>query len=229
MTALPTTFPRVPLKAMDSAMLVLELDRETGRLMPDASELITSAVTMAGFLHRHQTRSMRGDLPRVPYIEHPLRVALRLVRWGVTDPQLIAAGLLHDTLEDAGDELAAVFGPPGETPPVTMARLYGARIATLVSEVTNPTDGTSYHDHIAMLAASGSPALLVKASDLKDNAGSIGHQMDHGEDEKMLRRARKYATVIPAVVDGLDRIGETGVSTEMTALARSLWDLLAEQ
>lgn len=47
-----------------------------------------------------------------PYISHPVSVAMELARNGA-DEELICAGLLHDTVEDAGvtiDELTEKFG-----------------------------------------------------------------------------------------------------------------------
>lgn len=212
MNDLPTTFPRVPLKKMDPALLWFELDRDTHRLMPEACEMVTSAATLASFLHRNQTRSVRGDLPRVPYIEHPLRVALRLIRWGVRDGEVIAAALLHDVLEDCHVELLEVFGDeavyPGETAPTLLGRLYGDRVACLVEEVTNPADGTSYGSHVEELATHPDESVLIKASDLKDNAGSIRHQIGYGEDARMLRRVRKYLPVLQHVVIGLETLTE---------------------
>lgn len=205
MTALPNSFPRVPLKQMDPSMLVFELGRTTDRrLTPHQSEMITSAATMASFLHREQTRSVRGDMPLVPYIEHPLRVALRIVRWHHLDAELLTAALLHDVAEDCAEELCAVFGEAGENALQVLARLYGGRVARLVAEVTNPVDGMSYAEHMSILARSGSEALLIKASDLKDNAGSIKHQMGHGNDVKMLARVRKYLRSIPEIIIGLE-------------------------
>lgn len=205
MSALPTAFPRVPLKDMDPSMLVFELDRETLRLMPEHTELITSAATMASYLHRHQTRMVRGDMPRVPYIEHPLRVALRMVRWGVRDAELIAAALLHDVLEDCAKELVARFGAADEDGLDTLTRLYGNQVAWYVEQVTNPSDGTTYGQHLRNLAALASPALLIKASDLKDNAGSISHQLGHGKDDKLLRMLSKYLPVTNLVAVGLNQ------------------------
>lgn len=224
MTALPAIFPRVPLKQMDPSMLVFELDRETARLMPEACELITSAATMASFLHRNQTRMVRGDLPTVPYIEHPLRVALRLIRWGVDDPELIAAALLHDVVEDCSAELLEHFGRSGEESPHVVARLYGARVADLVLQVTNPIDGTSYHEHLKGLASSGSIALLIKASDLKDNAGSIRYQLGHGKDARLLRMLRKYHPATAVVQVGLGvLVGRLGDA--VTPIHRAVADL----
>lgn len=220
MTALPVVFPRVPLKQMDPSMLVFELDRETARLMADSCELITSAATMASFLHRNQTRMIRGGMTKVPYVEHPLRVALRLIRWGVTDAELIAAALLHDSVEDGSTELLEHFGrrSDGGDPIACSARLYGHRVADLVRLVTNPTDGTSYHEHLEVLAASGSIALLIKASDLKDNAGSIRHQLGHGNDQRMMRMLRKYLPVVTVVSAGLCALpGPEGGATAAVA------------
>lgn len=228
MTALPTTFPRVPLKQMDPSMLVFELDRETERLMPEHAELITSAATLASFLHREQTRMVRGDLPRVPYIEHPLRVALRLIRWGVRDAELIAAALLHDVAEDCADELLDVFGEAEETATNCLARLYGQRTASFIAQVTNPTDGTDYRQHIEDLAGRGCPALLIKASDLKDNAGSIKHQLGHGHDQRLLHLLHKYGPVLRTVVKGLTtRMDELPATIAAEDLAKVADDLAA--
>lgn len=233
MNALPTTFPRVPLKQMDPALLWFELDRETHRLMPEDCELITSAATMASFLHREQTRFVRGDMDRVPYIEHPLRVALRLIRWGSRDAELIAAALLHDVAEDCADELLDLFGHVGEGPLDCLARLYGPQVAGLVGRVTNPTacgsaDAASrrtYEDHLAALASSGSKALLIKASDLKDNAGSIKYQLGHGKDGRMLRMIAKYLPVVPVVADGLAIVDAQGAAAARVDLGSLLDDL----
>ncbi|MFC7849367.1 HD domain-containing protein [Arthrobacter sp. NPDC057388] len=203
MTTLTTT--RVPLKHMDPAMLVFELEREIQRLMPGAvnTELVTGAAATASFLHRKQTRFVRGDMPRVPYIEHPLRVALRLLRWGVTDAELIAAALLHDVVEDCSEELLAAFGQPGENALGCLARRYGRRVSVLVGAVTTPNGSTSYEEHLTRLANSGSRAMLIKASDLKDNAGSIRHQLGHGQDSRMYRMLFKYMPAVEIVGAGL--------------------------
>lgn len=110
-------FPRVPLKEMDAASLAYELGRESDRIMlgnaeMDAStarEMVTSAAMLATHLHRNQTRRVRRGMPHVPYIEHPLRNALRVVRWGATSPETVAVALLHDTVEDCSKEIVTVY------------------------------------------------------------------------------------------------------------------------
>src|SRR3712207_970412 len=74
------------------------------------SKLIDSALIFAATAHREQVRKGTGT----PYIVHPVGVMLLLVQAGETDPELLAAALLHDTLEDAGVTVEALrdqFGP----------------------------------------------------------------------------------------------------------------------
>jgi (p)ppGpp synthase/HD superfamily hydrolase len=232
MSALPTDFPQIPLKQMDPSLLVFELGREAHRLMPESSELITSAATMASFLHRRQTRFVRGRLPWVPYIEHPLRVALRLMRWGVRDPEVVAAALLHDVVEDCSGELLSVFGRQDEMALGCLARLFGDGTARHVHQVTNPVavvDLESYQIHVTALAWSRTPAVLIKASDLKDNAGSISYQLGYGEDERMLRLLRKYLPCVLEVAQGLSAMGlEAASEFAWSAAAADLCRLGAE-
>jgi (p)ppGpp synthase/HD superfamily hydrolase len=81
------------------------------------------AVTFAARKHQDQRRKGRR---RLPYINHPLRVAEIL--WevgGVRDPEILMAAVLHDTLEDT------------ETTPVELGHAFGARVLSLVQEVTD--------------------------------------------------------------------------------------------
>ena len=71
-----------------------------------ARALIERAYLLAEEAHASQTRDSG-----VPYIQHPLSVALLLADIGM-GPDTIAAGLLHDVVEDTGiclDELAGTF------------------------------------------------------------------------------------------------------------------------
>lgn len=56
---------------------------------------------MASQLHAGDQRQSE------PYINHPLRVAIRIMsHYGVRDPDVVAAALLHDSVEDHAAELA---------------------------------------------------------------------------------------------------------------------------
>jgi guanosine-3',5'-bis(diphosphate) 3'-pyrophosphohydrolase len=72
---------------------------------------ILKAASFAAEKHRDQRRK---DAEASPYINHPIALANVLANEGdVTDPDVLRAALLHDTIEDTettADELRAIFG-----------------------------------------------------------------------------------------------------------------------
>jgi len=79
-----------------------------GERADDARTLVKRAYAVAKQAHASQTRKS-GE----PYIQHPLAVALLLADIGM-DPDSIAAGLLHDVVEDTDVDLERLrqeFGP----------------------------------------------------------------------------------------------------------------------
>ncbi len=64
--------------------------------------------------HKHRDQRRKG-VAATPYINHPIAVANVLANEaGITDPVVLAAALLHDTIEDtetSQPELVAEFGP----------------------------------------------------------------------------------------------------------------------
>lgn len=74
------------------------------------TSFILNAARFAAGKHKSQKRKDG----QTPYINHPLEVADILARVArVSDPEILAAALLHDTIEDTGttaEELRTVFG-----------------------------------------------------------------------------------------------------------------------
>jgi guanosine-3',5'-bis(diphosphate) 3'-pyrophosphohydrolase len=72
---------------------------------------ILKAASFAAEKHRDQRRK---DAESSPYINHPITLANVLANEGnVTDPDVLCAALLHDTIEDTettADELRGIFG-----------------------------------------------------------------------------------------------------------------------
>ena len=83
---------------------------------------ILRAAAFAADKHQSQRRK---DRAASPYINHPLAVAEILSRHGVTNPVVIQAALLHDTVEDT------------ETSREELEREFGEEVAALVMEVTD--------------------------------------------------------------------------------------------
>jgi len=77
----------------------------------DELGLVLRAVQFAANKHKDQRRK---DAKATPYINHPIALAEVLhTDGGVRDPVVIAAALLHDTIEDTEttyDELRGFFG-----------------------------------------------------------------------------------------------------------------------
>ena len=73
--------------------------------------LVLRATAFAAHKHRDQRRK---DARATPYINHPIALAEVLhTDGGVRDPVVVAAALLHDTIEDTQttyDELRGLFG-----------------------------------------------------------------------------------------------------------------------
>lgn len=84
--------------------------------------LLELALSFAARAHLGQVRKGTDT----PYIVHPVGVMLTLQAAGEHDPDLLAAALLHDTLEDAGVSVEA------------LGELFGPRVAELVAGASEP-------------------------------------------------------------------------------------------
>lgn len=86
-------------------------------------ELVLHALEFAAHKHRDQRRK---DVHASPYINHPIALANVLVNEaGVSNPEIVCAALLHDTIEDT------------ETTPQELAQEFGEEIRDIVLEVTD--------------------------------------------------------------------------------------------
>lgn len=213
-------FPLLPLKHMDSAQLSFELLSQVQRFNRDGREMVTSAAQLATHLHRGQTRRQRSNLPRVPYIEHPLRVAIRIMRWGNPSPKTVTSALLHDTAEDCASRIAELSGMNEEAQSHLapeqlqhhalqfISESYGRTVGLAVAAVTRaPRALGPYLDDIRQIILTGSyTAKLVKASDLVDNAGSLQHQFGHVPDQMVAKLVAKYMPAVILLAAELERI-----------------------
>lgn len=139
---------------------------------------------LAAWAHTGQVRlTATGEQS---YIEHPRRVVELLRAGGVDDAEVLAAGWLHDVVEDRAVKVAglATSGFVDKSGNALVARRaaadvieesFGPRVAAVVLEVSNPLDpDVGYLDHLRRLVAQGSPAALaVKICDHLDNTADL--------------------------------------------------------
>ncbi|WHY65006.1 HD domain-containing protein [Neobacillus sp. SuZ13] len=83
--------------------------------------IVQKAINFAAVAHRNQTRKATN----IPYISHPFAVGMLLQKEKCSD-SVIAAGILHDTLEDT------------DTSYETLAEQFGEHIANLVRAASEP-------------------------------------------------------------------------------------------
>jgi (p)ppGpp synthase/HD superfamily hydrolase len=144
------------------------------------SLLLKSAFDWASVWHRGQNRKYPGT--EVPYVSHLMGVAVILARHGFDD-EVVAAGALHDVIEDCSiqrDELA---------------RRFGERVAELVSQSSEPDRTLPWEErkkrYIELFPAKPWEAQAITLADKIDNLRSILlAQRDHGDPWPMFKRGR---------------------------------------
>ncbi len=130
---------------------------------------IERAVGAATLAHAEQLRK-GTDLP---YVTHPVHVALILARVGA-ESAVIQAGLLHDVVEDCGDWTAE-----------RVANEFGDEVAEIVAEVTEDKD-KSWEERKEAAAEKAltisSEGALVKAADQLHNLRALCDSLQAAED-----------------------------------------------
>jgi guanosine-3',5'-bis(diphosphate) 3'-pyrophosphohydrolase len=150
--------------------------------------LMLAALRFAADKHRHQRR--KGE-DGSPYLHHCIEVADTLAaQGGVTDPEVLAAAILHDTLEDT------------DATPDELTRCFGDRVRRIVEEVSD--DRALTRDRRRELQVEKAPSLspeakLIKLADKICNVGDVAHAPPVGWSTE---RRREYVEWTARVVAG---------------------------
>ena len=133
----------------------------------ERSPLTRDALTFAADCHEGQTR----DIDSIPFVTHPVEVACLLHEAGYSD-EVVAAGVLHDVLEDTKAERR------------DLEERFGPGVAGLVAAVS---DDPSIEDDAerkaalrAQVARAGDGAAAVFAADKVSKARELRMRMDYG-------------------------------------------------
>ena len=150
---------------------------------------VIRAMAFAADKHRNQRRK---DAEASPYINHPIALADVLTNEaGIEDERVLAAAILHDTIEDT------------ETSEQELVRNFGKEIADIVLEVTD--DKSLPKTQRKSLQIEHAPGLsrrakLVKLADKICNLRDVAHSPPATWE---LDRKREYFDWAKSVVDGL--------------------------
>jgi len=157
--------------------------------MPTDSALLLEAISFAARKHQGQFRKDG----RTPYFAHVARVMMiARDRWGVTDPEVLAAAVLHDTIEDTTTDYD------------DLAKRFGRRVAELVVLLTKdkrlPEEEREAKYHAA-LAEGPLEAKLCKLADTLDNLLDCQSLSDKGR-QRAIQRARHLLEVFDPSIPG---------------------------
>jgi hypothetical protein len=168
---------------------------EIGTWPEEEQRRLNRALDLAARLHAADLRE------REPYINHLLRVAIRIMsHYGVHDADVVIAALLHDAVEDHPGELAGSRGGR-QGALAALAAEFGPRVAELVAAVTNPEyapdrdTNEQYREHVADSLRDNPWARVIKASDFTDN----GVGLIHTTGPRLRKLAGKYAPLVPVL------------------------------
>ncbi|QKX49433.1 bifunctional (p)ppGpp synthetase/guanosine-3',5'-bis(diphosphate) 3'-pyrophosphohydrolase [Planococcus glaciei] len=132
--------------------------------------LIELAIGFAAFKHTGQVRKGTS----IPYISHPFAVGMMLQQAGESE-EVIAAGILHDTLEDTAtteEEIRTVFGE---------------QVLLLVKAASEPDKSRPWEDRkrhtVSKLAARSREELAIIVADKLHNLRSIRLDLEETGEE----------------------------------------------
>lgn len=153
---------------------------------------ISTILRAASFAADKHRTDRRKDAAATPYINHPLALATILAsEGGVTDPTVLAAALLHDTVEDTDTTIEEIEAG------------FGRSIAAIVAEVTDDKSLPKEERKRLQVVKAGSKsegAKLVKLADKIANLRDI--RTDPPADWNAARR-QEYFDWAALVVAGL--------------------------
>jgi guanosine-3',5'-bis(diphosphate) 3'-pyrophosphohydrolase len=146
-------------------------------IMSDDFDLVLQAVAFAARAHRHQIRKDGAT----PYVSHVFRACLTVRHvFGIPDPRVLAAAVLHDTIEDTTtdyDDLKEHFGPEV------------AGWVALLSKDKRLEEGPREAAYKAGLAAAPWQVQVCKLADVRDN---LLDSVNSRQRQRTIRRSREY-------------------------------------
>lgn len=151
--------------------------------------LVLRALSFAARKHRQQRRK---DREASPYINHPIDLANILVNEaGVLDPIVLAAAVLHDTVEDT------------ETTLEEITEAFGAEISAVVAEVTDDRRLSREERKRAQVEHAKSKSFRAQQLKFADKIANLRDIARSPPETWTLERKRDYFEWARQVVEGL--------------------------
>jgi guanosine-3',5'-bis(diphosphate) 3'-pyrophosphohydrolase len=158
---------------------------------PSGLTLILKAARFSAERHRDQRRK---GTDAAPYINHPLAVAEILAEAGIDDPHVLAAALLHDTVEDTETSLDEI------------TKIFGTAVAAIVAEVTDDKALPKAERKLRQIASTPDKsygAKLVKLADKTANMRDLATSPPNWSQERIAAYFQ-FASDVAAGAKGLN-------------------------
>jgi guanosine-3',5'-bis(diphosphate) 3'-pyrophosphohydrolase len=149
--------------------------------------IVLAASAFAANKHRDQRRK---GAEASPYINHPIAVANVLANEaGITDSKILAAALLHDTIEDT------------DTTPEELDAEFGEEITAIVVEVTDDKSLSKMERKRLQIEHAASLSRQAKLVKLADKICNVRDMRQSPPVDWSLERRAEYFTWAKQVVD----------------------------
>lgn len=131
------------------------------------TQKIQKAIKFATKTHNHyQQQTRKGKV--IPYISHPLTVGIILTLAGATE-DVIAAGILHDTIEDSIEEKKVTME--------MLTKRFGKNVSDLVLSVTEQDKELSWEERkkeaLSHIKHFSHESLMLKGADILSNTSEL--------------------------------------------------------
>lgn len=157
--------------------------------MNEELSLILKALDFAANKHRDQRRK---DESSTPYINHPIEVTELLINEGnIVDINVLAAAVLHDTVEDT------------ETTAEELQSVFGGEIAAIVAEVTDDKALPKAERKRLQIEHAGNSSDRAKLVKLADKICNLRDMTSKPPADWPLERIREYFDWAYQVIDRL--------------------------
>lgn len=156
---------------------------------PTACTQVIRALRFAADKHRHQRRK---DIHASPYINHPIALLGILVEEaGISDPEVLCAAVLHDTIEDT------------ETTPAELTAWFGPAVCALVLAVSDDKRLPQAQRKQLQIEHAATASLGARLVKLADKIANLRDLVEHPPAAWDAARRRAYCEWARAVVERL--------------------------
>ncbi|WP_409305075.1 HD domain-containing protein [Peribacillus sp. SCS-155] len=176
-------------------------------------KLIEGALELASKAHEKQYRKAS----EIPYITHPVAVGMLLLKEGYAE-EIVAAGILHDTVEDTYISLGDI------------ERLFGSNIARIVEGCSEPDKSLSWEkrkEHtIEYLKTASKEVRLVACADKLHNIRTIVRDYEEVGDavwNRFNRGREQQEWYYRSLVESLGHASSFGLLDELKAEVERLF------